>query len=181
MMVRLVLASVAALALAGCETMPDFLQPPSSTPAATPVATQPVVMVAAPSAEQQLLELERSLAANAQAQGLGAALAPMLDPTDGFVIRPGVVYQGQDQVPAALGSAATGGPVFWQADRVYVSQGGDMGVTSGRYVQVVTGAEAIQGRYLVVWRRDSAGEWKALTETRVPDPPRARATTTRRR
>jgi ketosteroid isomerase-like protein len=181
-MVRLILASMAALALAGCETMPDFLAPPSSTTESTPAPSTPAPapLVAAPTPEQQLLELERRLAANAQTQGLGAALAPALDPVDGFVIRPGVIYQGQDQVPAALGTAASGGPVFWQADRVYVSGGGDMGVTSGRYVQVVTGAEAIQGRYLVVWRRDAAGEWKALTETRVPDPARARTTTRRR-
>jgi ketosteroid isomerase-like protein len=50
-----------------------------------------------------------------------------------------------------------------------------MGMTSGRYVQVMSGSEAVQGRYVVVWRRDSSGDWKALTETRVPDPPRAAA------
>jgi ketosteroid isomerase-like protein len=48
-----------------------------------------------------------------------------------------------------------------------------MGMTSGRFVQVITGSEAVQGRFVVVWRRDSAGEWRALTETRIPDPPRS--------
>ena len=63
-------------------------------------------------------------------------------------------------------------PFSWQPDRVEVSGSGDMGMTSGRYVQVITGAEAQQGRYVVVWRRDG-GDWKVLTETRIPDPPRA--------
>ena len=45
-------------------------------------------------------------------------------------------------------------------------------MTSGRYVQVITGAEAPQGRGVMVWRRDSAGDGKVLTETRIPDPPR---------
>lgn len=184
-MLRVLAIALGAAVLAGCETMPEAfrsLGEPSATAAAPAASPAPApVMVAAPSPEQQLLDMERRLAANAQTQGLGAALAPALDPVDGFVIRPGIVYTGQDSVPEALGSAATAGPVFWQADRVHVSQGGDMGMTSGRYVQVVAGAEAIQGRYLVVWRRDSAGEWKALSETRVPDPPRAAARRTTRR
>jgi ketosteroid isomerase-like protein len=63
--------------------------------------------------------------------------------------------------------------MYWQPDRVEVSNSGDMGMTSGRYVQVISGAEAQQGRYVVVWRRDSEGAWKILTEARIPDPPRA--------
>lgn len=179
---RPLLIAFAALLLAGCETTPDWaqsLRPTGSTAAAPATAPAPVLVVQT-TPEQQLLDVERRLAAAAQRDGLGAALAPALDPVDGFVIRPGVVYTGQDSVPTALGTAATGGPVFWQADRVFISQGGDMGMTSGRYVQVVSGAEAIQGRYLVVWRKDGAGEWRALTETRVPDPPSAPAARRRR-
>jgi ketosteroid isomerase-like protein len=69
--------------------------------------------------------------------------------------------------------------MYWQPDRVEVSGSGDMGMTSGRYVQVITGAEARQGRYVVVWRRDGSGDWKILTETRIPDPPRTAAVTRR--
>jgi ketosteroid isomerase-like protein len=45
-----------------------------------------------------------------------------------------------------------------------------MGMTSGRYVQVESGSHAIQGRYIVVWRKDAAGQWRALSEIRTPDP-----------
>jgi ketosteroid isomerase-like protein len=171
-MFRPVLAVMSFLVLAGCQTMPEWAQNLGET--SQPAAQgQPAAAAAAsyqPPPDQELLELERRLAATAQTRGLAEALTPALDPIDGFVIRPGAIYQGQENVPAALGASASGGPLFWQADRVFVSDGGDMGMTSGRYVQVVEGAEAVQGRYLVVWRRDSAGEWKALAETRIPDP-----------
>jgi ketosteroid isomerase-like protein len=171
-MFRAVLAAMSFLVLAGCQTMPEWAPNFGETGEPAPAAETEAAPAASyqPPPDQELLELERRLAATAQTRGLAEALAPALDPVDGFVIRPGAIYQGQENVPAALGASASGGPLFWQADRVFVSGDGDMGMTSGRYVQVVEGAEAVQGRYLVVWRRDSAGEWKALAETRVPDP-----------
>lgn len=168
--------AASALALGACETMPSaFAQ--SSGPAATTTAT--TSSNAAPAAftpppEQQLLELERQLSATAQTEGLGGALAPVMHP-EGVVIRPGVMLSGAEEITRGLAPPAGAGPIYWQPDRVEVSGSGDMGMTSGRYVQVVTGAEAQQGRYVMVWRRDGAGDWKVLTETRIPDPPRAAA------
>src|SRR5262249_43733114 len=107
-------------------------------------------------------------------------LSSVVDPTDGFVIRPGAVVTGAEAVQRSL-NAAGSGPIFWQADRVFVSERGDMGMTSGRYVQVLHGTQAIQGRYVAVWRRDASGEWKLLSETRVNDPQAAPAPTRRRR
>jgi hypothetical protein len=173
---RHVFVVVAALALGACETMPEFMQtqqPRASTPAAAAPATPATPARYAPPPDQQLLELERQLSRSAQDNGLGGALASVIDPNDGMVIRPGVTYASADEISRGLASPAGAGPMYWQPDRVHVSSSGDMGMTSGRYVQVMSGSEAVQGRYVVVWRRDSAGEWRALTETRVPDPPRA--------
>ena len=174
---RLALVLIASAALAACETMPEFMQQPAGTAAATPAPaaapappTQPAAF--APPPDQQLLELERQLSTTAQERGLGAAIAGVMDPTDGMSIRPGVVYTAAT-VEQGLAAPAGAGPMYWQADRVEVSRAGDMGVTSGRYVQVMSGREAVQGRYVVVWRREPSGEWRVLTETRVPDPPRA--------
>ncbi|MFO0203978.1 MAG: DUF4440 domain-containing protein [Alphaproteobacteria bacterium] len=163
---RHVFVVLSVIALAACETLPAY----SQTSTAAPATASPSNF--APPADQQLLELERQLSATAQEQGLGGALATVMDPSEGISIRPGVTYSAVD-VAQGLAPPANAGPMYWQPDRVHVSSSGDMGVTSGRYVQVVTGTEAIQGRYLVVWRRDSGGDWKALTETRIPDPPRA--------
>ncbi len=164
--------------LAACETMPEsFAQTtrnPASLTSTADAQTAPAAMdVFSPPPDQQLLELERQLSATAQERGLGGALASVLDPTQGMSIRSGVVYTAAD-IEGGLAAPSGAGPMYWQPDRVEVSSSGDMGMTSGRYVQVMTGSEAIQGRYVVVWRRDFSGEWKVLTETRIADPARAR-------
>jgi hypothetical protein len=164
---RTVFVILSVFALAACETMPAYSQTGVLTPSAAAQTTS-----FAPPPDQQLLELERQLSATAQEQGLGGALATVMDPNAGISIRPGVTYTAAD-VAQGLAPPANAGPMYWQPDRVHVSSSGDMGMTSGRYVQVITGTEAVQGRYLVVWRRDAGGDWKALTETRIPDPPRA--------
>lgn len=169
--------------LAACETFPDPFAPvasttgsstTASTSSSASTATSSSSSIFRPPPQQQLLELERQLSASAQDAGLGNALASVIAP-DGMVIRPGVTLSGADAIARGLTPPANAGPIYWQPDRVEVSGSGDMGMTSGRYVQVITGAEAQQGRYIVVWRRDGSGDWKILTETRVPDPPRARA------
>ncbi len=176
---RHMLVVLAAFALGACETMPEFLQQPTTgatprpTPTASTSATQSTPTRYAPPPEQQLLELERQLSRSAQTDGLGGALASVIDPNDGMVIRPGATYSSADEISRGLATPAGAGPMYWQPDRVHVSSSGDMGMTSGRYVQVMSGSEAVQGRYVVVWRRDSSGDWRALTETRVPDPARA--------
>ncbi len=174
-----ILIAVSALALGACETMPSaFAQSNlSGAPVAATSSNNTAPAVFTPPPEQQLLELERQLSAAAQEVGLGGALAPVMA-SDGMVIRPGVMLTGADEITRGLAPPSNAGPMYWQPDRVEVSNSGDMGMTSGRYVQVITGAEAHQGRYVVVWRRDGAGDWKVLTETRIPDPPR---TASRRR
>ncbi len=163
---RVLLATAAVLALCGCASLQTAF--PSTTTA------QPTEVSASAAGERELLEVERRLSGLAQQSGLGGALSTVIDPIDGVVIRPGVTLQGPEAVAQGLPQIQNG-PVFWQPDRVVVSTGGDMGMTSGRYVQVVPGAEAQQGRYVIVWRKDTAGEWRALSETRTADPPLVRA------
>lgn len=165
-MMRVLLLTVALGALCACETFPGATGAAAQTPAATPAAYS-----APAGGEQALLEAERRVATQAQERGYAAAISSALGP-NGFLVRPGQTLGPADPAPAATPSA---GPVFWQNDRIQISRSGDMGVTSGRYVQVLPGVEAAQGRYLMVWRKDEAGEWRILTETRVPDPPRAAA------
>lgn len=169
---HLIFVAVSAFALGACETMPNAFAQSGTTPAATTATTNTAPTVFTPPPEQQLLELERQLSATAQTEGLGGALAPVMHP-EGMVIRPGAMLTGSEEITRGLAPPANAGPIYWQPDRVEVSGSGDMGMTSGRYVQVITGAEAQQGRYVVVWRRDAAGDWRVLTETRIPDPPRS--------
>lgn len=167
--------------LAACETFPDPFAPvasttgsstTASTSSSASTATSSSSSIFRPPPQQQLLELERQLSASAQDAGLGNALASVIAP-DGMVIRPGVTLSGADAIARGLTPPANAGPIYWQPDRVEVSGSGDMGMTSGRYVQVITGSEAVQGRYVAVWRRNTGGEWKLLSESRIADPPRA--------
>jgi ketosteroid isomerase-like protein len=184
---RLLLLVTAASALSACETMQESWDrawtPPPAGSAAVEDTTEPpreTTIQIAPNSRQQLLEMERELAAAAQERGLGSAIAEVIDPVDGFVIRPGATYEGAAAVQSGLATTVNR-PIFWQPDKIFVSAAGDMGVTSGRYVQVLPGSEAIQGRYLIVWRRDAMGQWKALSETRTADPPTVTTAAPRRR
>jgi ketosteroid isomerase-like protein len=61
------------------------------------------------------------------------------------------------------------------ADRIEVAASADLAVTSGRYRAQAsdggTGRPATSsGRYLTVWRRDPAGDWKIIVDTLYPDP-----------
>lgn len=182
-MLRTTAALAALLALGACQSMggpiPDNPFRTTTTPAAaseTSATSAAPAAAATPapaprSAEQVLLDAERALAADVQARGFGAALADALDPTSGFAVRAGQIYDGPAAVQSGLATPSGVGPVFWQADRAFVSSGGDMGLTSGRYAQLLQGREAIQGRYVITWRKDSSGRWRVLSETRTADPP----------
>ena len=146
-------------------------------------AAQPAApVVAAPSGpvmtpEQTLLEADRVLAALAQQKGIAAALSDTADKTDGFVIDKSGVFQGT-AIATGLAPLAAAGPVFWQADKVFVSHGADFGLTSGNYVQVLKGVEAGQGRYVATWRKDAGGAWRVLSYVNAP---KARAVSVVRR
>jgi hypothetical protein len=151
---RTPLLVLAATSLAACQTYPTLSQRIGPTSVAR---------------EQQLLEAERRLATAAHERGLSGALAGAIDPADGFVVRPGATLQATE-LESGLGGSSSG-PIYWQPDRVFLAAANDMGMTSGRYVQIEPGSQAIQGRYVVVWRKNAVGEWRALSETRTPDPP----------
>jgi hypothetical protein len=58
----------------------------------------------------------------------------------------------------------------WEPDRAFISDGGDMGVTSGRFVQSLGAKVLSSGRYVIVWRKDTQGRWRALIEIGNNDP-----------
>lgn len=175
---RLLFVGLAVAALSACANLPaPFNTSPfdSGAPAASAAAADSSgapVAVPLTRQQQELADAERRLFAQGQEQGLGTAMAASMDQSDGFVVRSGAVL-----TPATVASElnTSTGPIFAQPDRVYVSNDGSMGMTSGRYVQVRTGAEALQGRYTLVWRKDVAGQWRVLSESRIPDPLRATA------
>lgn len=140
-------AALAALLLSGCASL------------------QPEV-----TAQLSLLEADRAFARLVAEQGVKAAFTQTMDPVDGMVVRPGASFTGAAQIQANVGQGGMSEQLFWQADKSHLARSADLGVTSGRFVRVINGVETAQGRYVIVWRKDAAGQWRGLIDLNVDDP-----------
>lgn len=198
-MKRLLALVALSTALAGCQTMQREMFPsrPTTTSTATinsaPVGppsgatpgyqtftpapqSQPLFSSSSSAAEaraESLLDADRDFAAAARDRGFVAALAATADPEATFLSARGSVV-GADQV-ARVGLAANAGPMYWWPERATLASSGDFGQTSGRYAQLMNGSPAIEGRYFTVWRKDSAGRWRIVSNAYLANPPAAPA------
>ena len=69
--------------------------------------------------------------------------------------------------------AAEGYSLTWEPDVASSSETGDMGWTSGRYINHRKGSSGTivqTGRYLTIWKRQANGAWRVDLDTGVPDP-----------
>jgi ketosteroid isomerase-like protein len=178
-------------ALAGCQSLQNssLFAPRPATPSVATAPTTPTTSfgssplltpsssysgysstpVFASGDRGSLLEADRQLAITAQEKGLGVAISAAAE-TEAVVLTPAGAFQGSGQITSGLASSAAAGPLFWQPEKADLSSSSDFGQTSGRYIQVLKGAEAVQGRYLTVWRKDSAGVWKIVSNVIMPTP-----------
>lgn len=199
-MKRLIALLALPIALAGCTTLQDAnpfrprtSAPPTtvtasstvssaplgSTPTSyTPPATTATATAANVDEARALLEADRQLGIAAQDKGLGLAMAAVSD-YQTVVLTPAGQFVGVDAINRGLATSANAGPLFWQPEKASVAHSNDFGTTSGAYVQVLRGAEAVQGKYLAVWRKD-AGVWRVVSTAIMPNPPLPRATPARR-
>ena len=94
--------------------------------------------------------------------------------------REGLLY-GMDGPPtvgaraafeALGGDSPAGMTVEWAPTQAWGSKGGDMGVTVGTYRRIPkdTTRPVRTGRYVTVWRKNAAGEWKGLIDIGENDP-----------
>ncbi|HWA23557.1 MAG TPA: DUF4440 domain-containing protein [Caulobacterales bacterium] len=183
----LALAAMTA-ALAGCSTglfqsaVPNTLPgtpaasvPPPAAAPVTPISSAPVASVSTSPAEtvrldardQGLLDADRSFAGAVLDHGLGAGLAAIVE-ADATVLTPAGAFVGADQIRTGLRPGANAGQLFWIPEKASTGASADYGSTSGRYVQVLRGAEAVQGRYVTVWRKDAASRWRIVSTTAMP-------------
>ena len=60
----------------------------------------------------------------------------------------------------------------WTPLDAWGSRGGDLGVTTGtwKFTGPPPGATVVTGRYVTVWRKNAAGQWKGLIDIGNPDP-----------
>jgi ketosteroid isomerase-like protein len=119
--------------------------------------------------------LKKSLSAADDSWSAAALARDAVKVATGYYAEDGIAYP--PDAPIAVGRAATAkiwtdgfaDPTYnvsWKAIRVEVSDSGDLGVTSGTYVESYKGSDGKlvtnHGKYVCVWRRDNAGEWKAV-------------------
>jgi ketosteroid isomerase-like protein len=147
---------------------PETTSAASAAPTAS-VASAPAAAGAPVSTEQALLEADRRLGVAAQEKGLAPAVAELSD-ADAVVLTPIGAFEKPDAILKGLASTSRSGPLFWQPERASAAASGDFGSTAGRYVQVLQGQEAVQGRYITVWRKDASGRWRILSSTLMPAP-----------
>jgi ketosteroid isomerase-like protein len=80
-----------------------------------------------------------------------------------------------DNGPIATGKQAIGDSwrdlfsmgytITWQPTKIEVAQSGDLGYSQGTYEQKISGSDtATKGKYVVVWKKEPAGGWKAVAE-----------------
>jgi ketosteroid isomerase-like protein len=118
---------------------------------------------------------KKSLAAADDAWSAAAVARDAVKVATGYYAEDGIAYP--PDAPIAVGRSATAkiwtdgfaDPTYnvsWKAIRVDVSESGDLGVTAGTYVESYKGPDGKlvtnHGKYVCVWRRNKAGEWKAV-------------------
>jgi hypothetical protein len=146
---------------------PATVTPVTSTPIAAPLPSTPAGPARLDIRDQGLLDADRSLANAVLEQGLGAGLAGFVE-ADATVLTPSGAFVGPEQIRAGLRPGGNAGQLFWVPEKASSGASADYGSTSGRYVQVLRGAEAVQGRYVSVWRRDTANRWRIVSTTAMP-------------
>jgi len=85
---------------------------------------------------------------------------------------------GRDAIRARMQDffAAAENELLWEPDAAQVSEGGNLGSTTGRFRMLRKRADGtselvMSGRYFDVWRKQGDGSWKLLYDVGDPDVP----------
>ena len=143
-------------------------------------AQQPQAAASAPvaptsKAAESLLNADRSLAAESHAIGFKAAYAKAMAPDarklDGGQ-QPAI---GRDSILALMARYPAGLSIDWTPEEAVVAESGELGFTWGRYVASArdsNGKLVVQyGKYLDVWKRQSADVWRWIADIGNDNPP----------
>lgn len=116
------------------------------------------------------LKADSDFAAMAAKDGPKAAFLAYMDPLDSQRIEPGNVVKGAAEIGKGFDQLPPGFALEWAPDGGHGGASGDLAVTTGRYTVKANGETVDQGRYVTVWRKDAAGDLKAVMDLGVPDP-----------
>ena len=114
----------------------------------------------------ELMREDRSFNFNLQSTGV-EAFAPFFTP-DGAMIQAGVgEIRGRAAIDSIFRAAVADDGLFrlvWEPERAEVSNGGDLGYTTGTYQSVTRDSvgvlTTVSGKYVSIWRRQDDGTWR---------------------
>lgn len=126
-------------------------------------------------AREQAMAADRAFSARASEIGVAKAFREYMSDTDALAFAGGAgPARGPDQIYAAYGGdAPDSGKLAWAPVEGWGSNGGDMAVTTGKWTFTPsdTAKKPRTGRYVTVWRKNGAGQWKGIVDIGNPDPP----------
>jgi len=157
----------AAVALAACAQQPA--PSPSAPPPDTRVADEATVRA-----------LVKDWSASAQAKD--PAKFASFYTEDAIVMLAGAPdFKGRPAISEGI-TGMMKDPAFalsFEADKVVVARAGDLAYETGTYSMSMTGPDkkpaTEKGNYVVVWRKEPDGTWKAAIDAPISDPPDAAA------
>ncbi len=144
---------------------------PSVKPAADVAASGSNPKALAEASLKDAMAADQAFSDFAQTAPMADAFAKYMDPVDGKAIGPGQVITGEAAIRDSFKDWPADLKMSWKPDMGHGSASGDLAVTSGRWVRTKAGAAVGEGRYVTVWRKNDAGEWKGVMDLGVDDPP----------
>lgn len=138
---KALLAAIAAIAIA----TPAFAHDPAQT-------------------AREVREADIAFAARAQVVPIAQAFAEFMDEDEGMMFSGPII--GREAIFEAMGGDAPSPLILqWAPTQAWGSKGGDMGVTTGDWRRSYKDGRPVKtGRYVTVWRKNAAGEWKGLVD-----------------
>lgn len=145
---------------------------PLAVLAAAPAAAAPIVH-GPPEATAAVVAAEKAYSARFARETVAEGMRD-------FVADDGLAFAGGDPArgPAAAfqafgGAAPSTLRLTWVPAEVFAAASGDMAASWGRFTMTDASGRIppFGGRYVTVWTKTAAGQWKALMDIGEPDPP----------
>jgi ketosteroid isomerase-like protein len=146
----------------------------NQTPASAPPATAAAAVQEDLSAKavEEIMAADRAFNDEAQAQGLGPAFAKYMG--EGMIFQSdGKILRGRDEIYEARNDGQVPPFLTWQPQEAYAGKSGDFGASWGTWIwderAKDPSATIATGKYVTVWRKNEAGEWRGVMDLGVTD------------
>lgn len=128
-------------------------------------------------AKQSAMAADRAFSLRAGEIGVAKAFREYMSDADAMAFGGGgEPARGPDAIYAAQGGdTPDNGKLVWAPVEAWGATGGDMAVTTGKWTFMPDdpAKQPRTGRYVTVWRKNGAGQWKGVVDIGNPDPPPA--------